>query len=588
MTDQPPPTGQAADAIPGLHRLRLDILLQELVDRAQAMIGVEQKLHRLLDAVVAVATELSLPDTLRRITELAAELADAKYAALGVIGPDSNLTEFITVGIDPHARALIGDLPRGRGILGLLIKHPETLRLADLRLHPASFGFPANHPPMGTFLGVPLRVRNEIFGNLYLTEKRGGGEFTSQDEDLVVALAAAAGIAVENARLYDETRRRERWLSASTEVTGLLLRGAESADTLQLVVDKAGEIAEADAAFLMLRDDASRPDRLTVRATRGEGTEVFVGHSYTVGNTSTDDVFEDVGPRPFEAGNAPFEPVSPSSPAAHFEGPGVLVPLSAGNRVLGVLSVVRQVGAPRFADADVRMVHTFAGHAALVVEFSRAAADRQRLAVFEDRDRIARDLHDLIIQRLFATGLGLQALMSRAQPPEIAQKISGYVDDLDDTIHDVRKTIFSLQEPEERPSGLRGEILRTVTAASAALTFEPQLTMRGPLDSVVPPAVRPDFIAVLGEGLTNVVRHARAKHVDVQVVLDTVARTLVLVIDDDGVGLDPTHVLGNGTVNMAARARRLGGTFDLQARPDVGGTRLSWSVPLDAPTRSDG
>ncbi len=585
MTEQSsvPDTSEAGDsAIPGLHRLRLDILLQELVDRAQAMIGVERKLHRLLDAVVAVASDLSLPDTLRRITELAAELADAEFAALGVIGPDLKLSQFITVGIDPHRRALIGDLPSGKGILGLLITHQETLRLPDLRQHPASFGFPAHHPPMGTFLGVPLRVRNEIFGNLYLTEKRGGGEFTNQDEDLIVALAAAAGIAIENARLYDEARRRERWLAASTEVTALLLRGAESAETMQLVVDKAGGIAEADATFLMLRDDSDQANRLIVLAAHGEGVEEFIGHTYTVSGTLAGEVFKEAAPRPFTDETTPFEAVSDRAPTVHFRGPGVMVPLSAGGQVIGVLSVVRHHGAAPFGPADVRMVHTFAGHAALVAEFSRVSADRQRLAIFEDRDRIARDLHDLIIQRLFATGLGLQALMPRAQPPDVGRKISGYVDDLDTTIHDVRRTIFSLQEPEERPSGLRGEILRTVTAASAALEFEPQLTMRGPLDSTVPPTLRPDLIAVLSEGLTNVVRHAAAKHTDIQVAVDTGARNITLVIEDDGVGPPQNLRAGHGTPNMNARAKRLGGSFTLEPRPD-GGTRLTWSVPLDEP-----
>lgn len=574
---------QSSDTeVPGLHRLRLDTLLRELVNRAQDIIGVERKLHHLLDAVLSVASELSLPDTLRRITELAAELSGARFAALGVIGPDLKLVEFITVGIDPHDRALIGDLPSGKGILGLLISHPETLRLPDLRLHPASFGFPPNHPPMGTFLGVPLRVRNAVFGNLYLTEKDGGGEFTDQDEDLVVALAAAAGIAIENARLYDETRRRERWLSASTEVTGHLLRGAEPAETLQLVVDKAAEIADADAAFLMLCDDAAQPDRLTVRAAHGDATEGFLGEGFTVTGSLAGEVFEEGRPRSFADGITALESVTELAALARFRGPGVMVPLSASSQVLGVLSVVRHRGAKPFDEADIRMVHTFAGHAALVVEFGRASAVRQRLAIYEDRDRIARDLHDLIIQRLFATGLGLQAVLPRVQAHDIVQKISGYVDDLDATIHDVRKAIFSLQEPDERPSGLRGEILRTVTAASAALEFEPQLTMRGPLDSAVPDAVRSDLLAVLSEGLTNVVRHAEAKLADVQVLVDTSSRNLTLVIEDDGVGPGPDDIPGHGTVNMAARARRLGGTCTLERRSQ-GGARLAWSVPLDAP-----
>jgi GAF domain-containing protein len=192
-----------------LPRLGLDTLLRELVDRAEEFLDTEQQIHRLLDAVMSVASGLSLPDTLRRITQLAADLADAQYAALGVLGPEGrDLVEFVTVGIDPHGRAEIGDLPSGKGILGLLIDEPEPIRLPDLARHPASAGFPPNHPPMRSFLGVPLRVREAVFGNLYLTEKRGGGEFTQRDQELVVALAAAAGIAIENSRLFEETHRR--------------------------------------------------------------------------------------------------------------------------------------------------------------------------------------------------------------------------------------------------------------------------------------------------------------------------------------------------------------------------------------------
>jgi signal transduction histidine kinase len=567
-------------SLPGLNRLRLDTLLTELVNRAEDIIDVEHKLHRLLDAVITVASELSLPDTLRRITELAAELAGAEFAALGVIGPDRLLLEFVTVGLDPHVREQIGDLPSGKGILGLLIDHPEPIRLPDLGQHPASFGFPPNHPPMGTFLGVPIRVRNEVFGNLYLTEKRGGGEFSEQDEDLMVALAAAAGIAVENARLFEETARRERWLAASGEVTSRLLRGAESGETTQLVVDKAAEIAEADAAFLLLRERDS--DRLAVRAAHGEQSTDLLGHSYTLNDPLRASLFADRNPQVFASGTPILEPAAASTPPVRFDGPSVLVPLEAGGRVIGVLSVVRYQGTAPFGGAEVRMVHAFAGQAALAVEFGRATSDRQRLAIYEDRDRIARDLHDLIIQRLFAIGLGLQGVTPMVDRVDVVEKLSTFVDDLDATIHDVRKTIFSLQEPDERPSGLRGEILRAVTAASQALEFEPLLSMRGPLDSAVPDAVVPDLVAVVGEALTNVVRHSRALVAEVHVSVELAARTVTLEVVDDGVGPTPHDVPGRGTVNMAARAHRLGGRFALERR-EQGGARLTWIVPLDTP-----
>ena len=563
---------------PSLGRLRLDSLLHELINRAGDLLDTESRLQRLLDAVVSIASDLSLPDTLRRIVELAAELAGARYAALGIIGPDQLLIEFITVGLTTETRLSIGDLPHGKGILGLLINEPKPLRLHDLSEHPASYGFPPNHPPMTSFLGVPIRIRGSVFGNLYLTEKRGDGDFSEEDQDVVVALAAAAAIAIENARLYEDTHRREQWLTASTDVTAQLLRGADFAETAQLIVAKAADVARHDAAFLLLREGAGQI--LTVRAGHGEGAEDFVSVRYRVEEPTAGLLGADGGPSRFAAGSPLLIPVDSDAPPLLFSRPGVLIPLAAGGRVLGLICVVQNRDAPPLDDADVRMVHAFAGHAALAVEFSRAAADRQRLAILEDRDRIARDLHDLIIQRLFAVGLGLQGVSSMAGRPDLADKLTAFVDDLDATIRDVRKTIFSLQEPADRPSGLRGEVLRVVTGAAGALGFEPRLDLQGPLDSTVPDALHPDLLAVLGEALTNVARHARAGQATVEVGVDLTARAVTLVVTDDGGGPSPDDLPGHGTVNMAARARRWGGDCRLE-HAAAGGARLVWSVPLD-------
>lgn len=581
-TDEEPAGGGSEGSVPSLQRLRLDTLLRELVTRAEDLLDTQSRLHRLLDAVVSMASDLSLPDTLRRIVELSAEIAGAQYAALGVIGPDRLLVEFITVGVDTETRVAIGDLPHGKGILGLLINDPKPLRLHDLSRHPESYGFPPNHPPMTSFLGVPIRVRGTVFGNLYLTEKRGGGDFSEEDEDVVVALAAAAAIAIENARLFEATHRREQWLAASADVTDRLLQGADFAETIGLIVAKAAEIAQVDVSFLLLRDDDHAADdlRLTIRAGFGDGTAPFLGARYGVSSARTALLTGDGSPYRFDGGGGrPFVPLDPNPVPDRFLGPGALVPLAASGRVLGVIWVVRDEGRPPLDDADVRMLQAFAGQAALAVEFSRATADRQRLAVLEDRDRIARDLHDLIIQRLFAVGLGLQGVGAMVGRPEVADKLHAFVDDLDDTIRDVRKTIFSLQEPVDRPSGLRGEVLRIVTGSATALGFEPRLRLDGPLDAAVPDTVRPDLLAVLGEALTNVARHAQARSAEVEVGVDTTAGRITLVVTDDGIGPGPHHTPGHGTVNMATRAHRHGGECTLEPH-NHHGTRLRWSVPL--------
>jgi len=366
---------------------------------------------RLLDAVVAIASELSLPEALQAVIEAAVDLVDARYGALGVIGPGEadlthGLTEFIAVGLDAQATKAIGHRPEGRGLLGLLITEPKPLRLAEIGSHPASGGFPANHPPMHSFLGVPIRVRGEVFGNLYLTDKRGGSEFTKADEALVVALASAAGVAIENVRLHAQVRD---------------------------------------------------------------------------------------------------------------------------------------------------------------------------LAVLADRERIARDLHDTVIQRLFATGMSLQASVRRlSAEPEVAGRIQQAVDDLDDTIRDIRGAIFALQAHERGEHSLRVGLFAVAAEATPGLGFEPRLHLDGPIDSSVRVRVAEELLKTLREALSNVARHAGATTVDVRVRADTELRLLVT---DNGRGLGRTGRRGNGLANMSARAQALEGTCTVENGPN-GGVIIDWRVPL--------
>ncbi|OJF12322.1 GAF domain-containing sensor histidine kinase [Couchioplanes caeruleus] len=536
-----------------LSRVRLDELLQEMLDRVGEVVASRERLRALLDAVVGISTDLDLRSTLQRIVESACALAGARYGALGVLAPDRRqLSDFITHGIDPADRAKIGDLPHGRGVLGLLISDPHPVRLPDITRHPRSYGFPPHHPPMHSFLGVPVRTRDQIFGNLYLAEKQGGTEFTDDDEELVVALAAAAGVAVDNARLFALARRRERWLSAAAEITSVLLGTVRRKEALQLIARRAREIAEAELVLVLLADPGD--GRYTIEV--ADGADAMVGRVLDVdvdalGDMSLAEVADWPAPVP--------------------DGPALAAPLAGADLPQGVLIVA---GAWFGGHDDAALLESFAGQAALALERARAQEERELLVVLEDRERIARDLHDVVIQRLFATGMQLQGVAPHALHPEAAARVNAAVDDLDATIRDIRRSIFELRAPAG--ASLRTELRDAVEAAAGALGFRPSLDVSGPVDSAVPDDVVPELLAVLREALSNVARHARASAVRVSV--RAAGGEVTIRVEDDGVGTDPAAARG-GLVNMGERARDLGGTFDVAAAP-AGGTVLTWRVPL--------
>ncbi|MGM1063516.1 GAF domain-containing protein [Saccharothrix sp. Mg75] len=517
---------------PDANAVRLDGLLRQLTDRTAEAIVSQERLHRLLAAVVSLASDLSLPDVLRRIVESSCSLVGARYGALAVVGPNRQLLEFT----------------HGEG------HHP---------VGPHESWGAAFDPSSPGFLGVPVHVRGEVFGNLYLTDKEDGADFTLADQEVVVAVAAAAGIAIENARLYEQSRQREVWLRASNEVTNALLTGTPDRDALRLVAVRARLAADGLIAVLALPDPQGE---LAVRVMDGElrGFDVSRegGAAREVFGTGRAKVFDGL----------------PGLPAR--VGPGVVVPLAAGERVLGVLLVARARGQVGFDAPDVALVESFARQAALILEFTRATGAGRRLAVLEDRDRIARDLHDLVVQRLFGLGLGLQGLNGLVEQPLVAQRLQDFVTEVDQTIREIRRTIFSLQESPAGDADLRVQLRRVVQDSTRLLGFEPALALDGPVDSVVPDHVRPDLLATLREALANAARHASAKRVDVEVSVDRAATWLRLVVRDDGAGLPAgrnRHT--GGLVNMAARATRWDGSCDVDSAGGRGVT-VTWSVPL--------
>jgi signal transduction histidine kinase len=566
-----------------LPQLRLDDLLSELQARLEAVLATRDRMHGLLEAVVAIGSGLDLEAMLRRIVEAAVDLVDARYGALGVIGEEQQLVEFIPVGLDDTEIARIHQWPAGRGLLGLLIKEPQALRLADISAHPESSGFPEGHPAMRSFLGVPVRVRDQVFGNLYLTEKRGGGEFSEDDEAVLIALGAAAGVAVENARLYEEARRQQQWLRASSELTVALLSGATPETVLGDLTRQALELSGADLVTLALPDEDGR--RLTLEYAAGEGAAAARGLVVPAGESLSGQVLASGAPVTVE--NFATDPRTADitrQPMGHL-GPAVLFPLGTPGNVRGVLTVGRAQGKPPLRQDAASVVAGFAAQAAVALELAAGRADAERLSVFEDRDRIARDLHDLVIQRLYATGMSLEGAMPMITKPEIADRVRHAVDAMDDTIKDIRATIFALQSRDRGgPPRLRSEIVALADEMTELLGFAPALRLGSGLDSRASAELAEHVLAVLREALSNAARHAAASRVDVTVDTDANGMLSVLV-RDNGRGIADQPGPGqrrSGLANMADRADKLGGQFRL-GPAEGGGTELEWTVPLPAP-----
>ncbi|MFD4526569.1 GAF domain-containing protein [Streptomyces sp. NPDC058470] len=560
-------------------KLRLDELLGELQVRIDAVRGTRDRLHSLLEAVLSVGRELDLAQVLRSIVEAAVVLVDAEYGALGVIGGDQKLSEFLTVGIGEEGRSEIGALPSGHGLLGELIRHPVPLRLPELSEHPASYGFPANHPPMHSFLGVPIRVREEVFGNLYLTEKRSAREFDAEDESVLSTLAVAAGVAIENARLYEETRLRERWQRASGKVTSMLLTGAPSPDVMELIVDEARKIVSADMGLIAERipgEETLRP-ALAVGLGREERSGLvlsardgFVGAALGAAEPVVSaDIEHDSRTGEGEAQWAGLGPV-------------VAVPLGAGGKPRGVLLLGRVPGGTPFGDVDTGPLLGFADQAALALELAERRRDAEQIILLQDRDRIARDLHDLAIQRLFAAGMTLQSSQRFMEHPEGMERLTRTVDDLDDTIKIIRSTIFGLRTHGgggRESDGLRGRVAEAVRSSTTSLGFPPALRIEGLVETDVPGDIADHAVAVLGEALSNAARHSGAQAVDVR--LQFARGELTLTVTDDGCGV-PGDAGRSGLKNIEERAVTLGGALTLGERPEGGGTQLVWRVPVTA------
>jgi signal transduction histidine kinase len=511
----------------------------------------------LLDAVVAIGSDLDLHAVLERLVESACTLTAARYGALGVIGTDGLLRDFVVHGVSDEQRALIGDLPHGKGLLGLLIQEPHPLRLDDLATHPASVGFPPHHPPMRSFLGVPVRIRGTVFGNLYLTEKSGGLSFTRQDELMVQALASAAGFVIENARSYQHSERQRRWLGATARLAGVLQPPVDVAEAhLQIAIAARSALGTDDAVGVAVLTD----DGPVVAAVDGRDQAPFAALLAEVAEPVREAI----------TGGAV------SSRTTTGGRPVIVVPLPTHLTVPAALVTVRPPAPPQSQEMHEtrELMASFGIQAALALDRIQAVDDRAELALVSDRDRIARDLHDVVIQRLFATGLQLQGIRSKAVLPVVEERLDQAVQDLDETIRDIRSTIFELRQA--RTGGVLSQVRALVEEYAEPLGFSPVVRSSGPVDTLVTGTVTEQLLAVLREALSNVARHAGARSAKVE--LSAAAGSVTLTVSDDGRGL-PAQRHESGLSNARRRAVDLNGSFTLTAGDD-GGTVLRWRVPV--------
>lgn len=549
-------------------KLEFESALTHFVERAEEMVNSQARMRDLIRINNELTSNLDLTNVLRRIVEIGKELLNARYAAMGVIGDERRLEQFIHVGMEPEVYEQIDHLPEGKGLLGALIDDPQPVRLETIASDARSSGFPAFHPPMESFLGVPIRVREEVYGNLYLTDSLNGA-FSSDDEELAEALAATAGIAIENARLFDDSSYRARWSSALAQITSRLLTDDEG-DHLQVIVDEVRGLADADLVSVALVSEGG--DEIVVDHASGVGAKELVGRNFSLADSFAGDALSDGEPRLVDEQKR-FEPHGFTDEA--LLGNSMVIPFGPSDNRVGILAVTRTTGRLPFSGRDLDLGVSFASHIRLALDRAESQRARRRVALLEDRGRIARDLHDHVIQRLFATGLSMQGTAAIVSD-EAAEQIAAQIDELDAAIAQIRQSIFAMRrDPGSTAVSLRARILEIVDRVSGQMPNKPRVTFSGPVDLMASGTLTDDIAAVVTEALANVVRHAHATKAEIAVI--AASGQVSIEVTDNGVGPGDSPRL-SGLDNLRARAENQGGTFSIH-HASGGGTRLAWSVP---------
>jgi signal transduction histidine kinase len=522
--------------------------------------------------IVDIAADLDLDATLKRIVTAAMELTGARFGALGVRGPDDTLISFVHAGIDEFAANPIGH--HSKGVLGLLRSRSGSLRLDHLTTLPAAVGFREHHPSRGDLLGVPIIIRQNVFGSLYLTKPTSRAAFSEADELAVRELASAAAVAIDNARLFDRARSTAQWAEASRMITTGLLSAVDLHARLQLIAARACELTEAEQAIVLVPTEDDLPvdevDTLVVSTAVGLYADEVLGQRVPVDGSTTGAVFRSGTPVITAAFAHPLQALTDVGRRS-----AIVMPLRSEHTLLGVIAVVRNSDQPPFDAEHLKLMSDFADHATVALMLANTLEHARNLTVLADRERIGHDLQDHVIQRLFTAGIDLQGTIARSRSSEITDRLNRTVTDLQITIEDIRTTIFELHHTGTQRIGLRQRIEAAVADLTENGTVVTTIQMSGPM-SVIGDDLAGHVESVILEAVSNTVRHSGATQLTVEV---AVADELDITITDDGCGISIDNERRSGLVNMASRAEQIDGHCDL-ATPPGGGTQVHWTVPL--------
>jgi signal transduction histidine kinase len=544
-------------------------------ESGSAFAGLGQQMERLLRVIVEIGSDLDLDATLRRIVSAARELTSAPYGALAIRDPDGTLVSFVHSGIDPDAVQRIGPLPVGKGVLSVSLLDTPALRLDDLATHPSAVGFPEHHPPMRAFLGVPITVRGAVFGNLYLTHDEPARVFSDADEVAARTLAFAAAVAIDNARLFERERTSVRWLDASREITTALLSSVgPDQSPLQLIAERACAVTDAEQAIVLVPVGTDlaidEVDALVVAAAVGRNAADVIGQQIPVEGSTSGMVFRSGKPLITDSLSYPIQAFTDVGQRS-----AILLPLRARDEVAGVIIVARSADRPPFDKSYLDLVSDFATHAALALMLASGREHARQLTIVAERERIAHDLHDHVIQRLFAAGMDLQGTVARAASPEVSERLNRTLDDLQTIIEEIRSTIFQLKSPLGLDGGFRHRIQRVVTDLTENRDIVTTVRMHGPM-TAVDGELAEHAEAVAAEAVSNAVRHSGASRLAVEVRVDDL---VTIDIADNGRGMAVDNPRRSGLANMKYRAEQVGGDCEISSSPEDG-TRVRWIAPL--------